>query len=74
MNSLAQRAKDHEVDPPATPPETEMSNSTPNTEFSPPYSPQQKVQQIMKDTRVAARKKLEQLTLEEKVRLMKSLQ
>lgn len=44
-----------------------MSHSTPNTEFSPPSSPQQKYQQIMKDTRLSARRKLAQLTLEEKV-------
>ncbi|TDZ33272.1 Beta-glucosidase B [Colletotrichum spinosum] len=70
MSALLHRPEDHEADALASPPETEMSNSTPNTEFSPPYSPQQKVQRLMKDTRVAARKKLEQLTLEEKVSLL----
>lgn len=46
-----------------------MSNSTPNTEFSPPSSPQQK-SQLLRDTRLAARKKLDTLTLEEKVSLL----
>ncbi|KAH8173841.1 PA14 domain-containing protein [Sarocladium implicatum] len=46
-----------------------MSNSTPNTEFSPPSSPQQK-SQLLIDTRLAARKKLQTLTLEEKVSLL----
>ncbi|TQN71493.1 Beta-glucosidase B, partial [Colletotrichum shisoi] len=62
--------EDREVEPPASPPDTEMTNSTPNTVFSPPYSPQQKVRQLMKDTRAAARKKLDQLSLEEKVSLL----
>lgn len=72
MNSLSQQLADHNIDPPASPPGTEMTNSTPNTEFSPPYSPQQKVQRILKDTRAAARKKLAQLTLEEKVSFEKA--
>ncbi|KAG7117052.1 Beta-glucosidase B like protein [Verticillium longisporum] len=50
--------------------DTEMTNSTPNTEFSPPCSPQQKFEQLMKDTRTSARKKLAQLTLKEKVSLL----
>lgn len=49
--------------------DSDMSNSTPNTEFSPPSSPQQK-SQLLRDTRLAARKKLETLTLEEKVSLL----
>ncbi|KAL2755799.1 glycoside hydrolase family 3 protein [Sodiomyces alcalophilus JCM 7366] len=53
-----------------SPAESDMSHSTPNTEFSSPCSPQQKYQQIMKDTRLSARKKLAQLTLEEKVSLL----
>lgn len=67
MTSLANAFDGRDADPPASPPETEMANSTPNTVFSPPYSPQRKVQQLMKDTRAAAGKKLAQLTLEEKV-------
>lgn len=46
-----------------------MSNSTPNTEFSPPSSPHQK-SQLLRDTRLAAAKKLGTLTLEEKVSLL----
>jgi beta-glucosidase len=67
MAGLDTRTGDHDIDPNPSPMESVSTNSTPNTEFSPPCSPQQKVQQLMKDTRAAARKKLSQLTLEEKV-------
>jgi beta-glucosidase len=43
--------------------------STPDTEFSPPCSPPQKIQ-YLQDTRSAAKEKLSQLTLEEKVSLL----
>jgi hypothetical protein len=42
--------------------------STPDTEFSAPCSPPQKIQ-YLRDTRSAAKEKLSQLTLEEKVYL-----
>lgn len=68
MSTVTDSQAGRDVEAPISPPETETSNSTPNTVFSPPYSPPQKVQQLLRDTRVAARKKLDQLTLEEKVR------
>jgi beta-glucosidase len=43
--------------------------STPDTEFSAPCSPPQKIQ-YLRDTRSAAKEKLSQLTLEEKVSLL----
>lgn len=58
MGAPDNRSHDHDVD--------SMSPVTPNTEFSAPYSPQQKYQ-LLKDTRISARKKLAQLTLQEKV-------
>ena len=67
MGSLDFRNEDHDSDSNVSPMESDMANSTPNTEFSPPCSPQHKAQ-ILKDTRLSARKKLAQLTLEEKVR------
>lgn len=66
MGAPDNRPDDHEVESNMSPVGSEMTNSTPNTEFSPPYSPQQKAQ-ILKDTRISARKKLAQLTLQEKV-------
>ena len=49
-----------------SPVSSEMTNSTPNTEFSAPSTPQQE-SQILKNTRISARNKLAQLTLQEKV-------
>lgn len=46
------------------------TNSTPNTEYSPPDSPFQEHPGFMKNKRLAARKKLAQLTQEEKVSLL----
>lgn len=60
------RADDQELQSNMSPGGSDLVNSTPNTEFSPPSSPPQK-SQILKDTRISARKKLAQLTLQEKV-------
>jgi beta-glucosidase len=58
-----------DLEPQPSPMESEMTNSSPNTEYSEPCSsPQQKNTQLLKDTRAAARKKLGELSLEEKVR------
>jgi beta-glucosidase len=67
MSDIETPLRDQDIDPNPSPAESEMSHSTPNTEFSPPTSPPQNVQRLMKDTRLAARKKLAQLDLEEKV-------
>jgi beta-glucosidase len=64
--SVDARPDNHEMDPAASPMESDVTNSTPNTQFSPPYSPQQKVEAV-KDARLNAKKKLAQLSLEEKV-------
>lgn len=69
MSSLDFRNEDLDSDFNVSPMESEMANSTPNTEFSPPCSPQHKGQ-ILKDTRLSARAKLAQLSLEEKVSLL----
>lgn len=71
MTDIETPFQDQDIDPVPSPAESDMSHSTPNTEFSPPTSPQQKVQQLMKSTRTAAKKKLDQLTLEEKVCIRK---
>ncbi|CAI4218769.1 unnamed protein product [Parascedosporium putredinis] len=68
MSSLDFRNEDLDSDFNVSPMESEMANSTPNTEFSPPCSPQHKGQ-ILKDTRLSARAKLAQLSLEEKAAL-----
>ena len=67
MGAPDNRSDDNEVESSMSPMGSDMTNSTPNTEFSPPYSPQQKSQTLLKDTRLSARKKLAQLTLQEKV-------
>lgn len=43
-------------------------NTTPDTEYSPPETPFREHEGFMKSKRMAARKKLGQLTQEEKVR------
>ena len=73
MSGTETPLRDQDIDPNPSPAESEMSHSTPNTEFSPPTSPQQRVQQLMKDTRTTARKKLSQLSLEEKVGILAEL-
>ena len=51
----------------ASPMESAGTSTTPNTEISPPDSPFQ-ASEVFKDKRLAARKKMSLLTLEEKVR------
>lgn len=65
-NGLTIRPEAHDMDPNASPMESVMTDSTPDTEFSLPASPLR----ALKNTRLAARKKLGQLSLEEKVRSM----
>jgi len=55
-----------EIDPLASPSDSNGSNATPDTEYSPPHSPFPK-RRVLQDSRSAARKKLAQLTIEEKV-------
>lgn len=45
------------------------TSSTPNTEFSAPSSPEQKPSRTVQDARLAAKRKLSTLSLEEKVLL-----
>ncbi|KAJ9148718.1 Beta-glucosidase [Coniochaeta hoffmannii] len=62
-----------DIDPNASPAASEDSmdtNTTPDTEYSPPESPFHEHQDFMKNKRMAARKKLVQLTQEEKVSLL----
>ncbi|KAK5634844.1 hypothetical protein RRF57_010557 [Xylaria bambusicola] len=56
-------------DPLASPSDISGSNATPDTEYSPPDSPFPK-QQPLNDSRSVARKKLESLTIKEKVSLL----
>ncbi|KAI0392240.1 glycoside hydrolase family 3 protein [Xylariaceae sp. FL0594] len=58
-----------EVDLLGSPSDSNESNGTPDTEYSPPESPFPK-RLVFQDSRSAARKKLAQLTLEEKVSLL----
>lgn len=65
-----------DIDPNASPAASEDSmdtNTTPDTEYSPPESPFHEHQDFMKNKRMAARKKLVQLTQEEKVRQASSM-
>ncbi len=62
-NGLTIRPEAHDMDPNASPMESVMTDSTPDTDFSLPASPLH----AHKNARLAARKKLDQLTLEEKV-------
>lgn len=57
---------DSGVDPNASPLDSVDTNTTPDTQFSPPDSPYQHSGSL-KDKRVAARKKLAQLSQDEKV-------
>lgn len=60
-----------DIDPNASPAASVDSmdtNTTPDTEYSPPESPFREYEHFTKNKRTAARKKLEQLTQEEKVR------
>lgn len=58
------------IDPNVSPFESVDSNTTPDTEFSPPGSPIPKAA-TLRNSRLQARQKLAQLTLEEKVRNLK---
>ncbi|KAI1813405.1 glycoside hydrolase family 3 protein [Poronia punctata] len=58
-----------EVDHLASPSESNGSNVTPNTEYSPPESPFPK-RRVLRNSRSAAKKKLANLTVEEKVSLL----
>ncbi|KAK1755044.1 glycoside hydrolase superfamily [Echria macrotheca] len=63
----------HDIDPNVSSPmESLDTNTTPDTEFSPPDSPfqQQPDERILLNKRLLARKKLENLTQEEKVSLL----
>ncbi|GAP88704.2 putative glycoside hydrolase family 3 protein [Rosellinia necatrix] len=58
------------VDPLASPSDSSSgSNATPDTEYSPPDSPFPK-QRLLQDSRATAKRKLEYLTIEEKVSLL----
>ncbi len=60
-----------DIDPNASPAASVDSmdtNTTPDTEYSPPESPFHEQQDFVENKRMAARKKLGQLTQEEKVR------
>lgn len=64
-SSLAEMDLDHGIDPNASPLESIDSSTTPDTEISPPNSPFQP-NELLKDNRLSAKKKLAQLTQEEK--------
>ena len=55
------------IDPNPSPLESVGTSTTPDTEVSPPDSPYQQQNAILKNTRLLARKKLAQLSQEEKV-------
>ena len=55
------------IDPNASPLESVGTSTTPDTEVSPPDSPYQQQNAILKNRRLLARKKLAQLSQEEKV-------
>jgi beta-glucosidase len=57
-----------EIDPNASPADSMDTNTTPDTEYSPPESPFNEHHNFIRSKRMAARKKLEKLTQEEKVR------
>ncbi|EOO00679.1 putative glycoside hydrolase family 3 protein [Phaeoacremonium minimum UCRPA7] len=58
------------IDPNPSPLESVGTSTTPDTEVSPPDSPYQQQNAILKNTRLLARKKLAQLSQEEKVSLL----
>jgi beta-glucosidase len=55
----------HDIDPNVSPMGSLDTNTTPDTEFSPPDSPFQQTERIL-NKRLLARKKLDNLTEEEK--------
>lgn len=68
LESIGAAGMDGGIDPNASPLDSVDTNTTPDTQFSPPDSPYH-LNGSLKATRMAARKKLAQLSLDEKVRV-----